>query len=173
MTAHVRDAGSWKEIQEIHVRDAGTWKDVQEGWVRDGGVWRQFFSAETVLLTNRTISAFAISPASATAGIRFNSDGTLQTRANAAYTSVSGEWLTPSGDGSAYRVRATLSSGPAPSSGPALSTWHALTVNIEWSKLRSGIGSDADTVLFIEIDKGDGVVIDSATITLQATVESA
>lgn len=44
MTAHVRDAGSWKQLVALHAKDAGSWKAVQAGWVRDAGAWKQFYA---------------------------------------------------------------------------------------------------------------------------------
>lgn len=44
MSTSVRDAGSWKTVQNdgLYVRDAGAWKQTQQGYVRDAGVWKQF-----------------------------------------------------------------------------------------------------------------------------------
>ncbi len=49
--AHVRDAGSFKEVSEIHVKDGGVWVEAQEGWVKDAGVWKQFHAVAEPIVT--------------------------------------------------------------------------------------------------------------------------
>lgn len=44
MPAHVRVAGTWREITDLHVRVAGSWEPVVDGYVRVGGIWRSFFT---------------------------------------------------------------------------------------------------------------------------------
>lgn len=41
MTTYVRDAGTWKQLENIYVKDAGTWKQVKEAYVRNGGSWQR------------------------------------------------------------------------------------------------------------------------------------
>lgn len=45
MSVHVRDAGTWKQVNGLWVRDAGTWKEVSTGYVKDGGVWKEMYSS--------------------------------------------------------------------------------------------------------------------------------
>lgn len=42
MTAHVKDAGVWKPLNEIYVKDAGVWKPTKRGYVKDAGVWKPY-----------------------------------------------------------------------------------------------------------------------------------
>lgn len=44
MPAHVRVAGTWREITDLHVRVAGSWEPVVDGYVRVEGIWRSFFT---------------------------------------------------------------------------------------------------------------------------------
>lgn len=126
-----------------------------------------YTSPETVTLTNHDFQDLTTS-STATAGVMFRSDGRLQGLVGANYNTQTGEWLTPTGDGSAYRVRASLTADLAPSSGPALDTWHPLTSDVEWRNDQSTAGFARTSTLFCEIDKGDGNVLASATITIMA-----
>ena len=166
MTMHVKDAGAWKEVAQPSVRDGGAWKAVQEGWVKDSGSWKQFYTAETVALTDTDVLEFTIG-GTATAGIIFGSDGQLSERQGGSVTDTTGEWLDPVGDGSDYQVRATKTAGSDPTSGPALGTWHPLSTTREWRNDRSTDGNTSSTLL-CEIRKGTGSVLDSASIKITA-----
>jgi len=78
-------------------------------------------------------------------------------------------WVYPqSGAPGPYRVRATrLSSSPGGVlTGSGLNTWLALTTTREWTLTRSTSGYASEQLL-IEIDAGDGAVIDNATIYME------
>jgi len=169
MPMHVRDAGSWKEVTAPSVRDGGTWKAVKGAWVKDSGAWKKFYSAVTVILTNLVITD-AVDSGTAIAGIVFDSSGQLKKNEGGVLADISGEWLIPF-TGSGYRVRATLSSGTTPTSGPALDAWHALSTTREWRNERAFEGDKA-SALFVEIDDGGGNVLGSATFTITASFAS-
>lgn len=59
MTMDVKDASTWKNVNELHIKDAGVWKPVNQGYVKDGGVWKQFFN--TVIEIDGTSSSAVIS----------------------------------------------------------------------------------------------------------------
>lgn len=167
MTMHVKDGGTWKEVTAPSVRDGGAWKDVKEGWVKDAGSWKQFFIAEQVVLTNRTVSNFKVG-STATAGIIFGSTGQLQTREGATVDNVSGEWLDPVGGGASYWIRATLTGGVTPTTNPGLGTWLELSSTREWRNDRTTDGNTTSEILFEIAATNGGSVLDSATITITA-----
>ena len=41
MTIKVKDAGTFKEAEEVHIKDGGTWKRTKKVHVKDGGVWKE------------------------------------------------------------------------------------------------------------------------------------
>jgi len=169
MTLHVRDAGSFKEVDELTVRDAGSWKSVQEAWVRDAGSWKQFFSAQTVVLTDRIVSSSQpLGGPLSQSRIDFSADGVLRTRLNnGAFVDVAGEWLNPAGPSTGYRLRATLQSGTTPSGiFGAWQTTLGVTARIYSLSKDSSSGGFLESVILFEIDAGDGVVLTSAEITL-------
>jgi len=106
------------------------------------------------------------SPTSALAGWRWNADGTIDRVASDVWTAFNSgtEWIdsnpTPAGN---YWVQATLDSGDAPTSGPALTTFHALTSTREWTWLESsdppGSASTLGTLQIDISDESDGTPI--------------
>jgi len=168
MTLHVRDAGSWKEVNELSVRDAGAWKDVQEAWVRDGGTWKQFFTALAIVLTNRTVASVGFG--AQTASIIFKNTGQLsRSTTGIGESDISGEWMDPVGGATPgdYEVRGQLQSGTTPS-GPALgsTSWHNLGTTRTWSV--SSSGGLVEAVVRFDIRPVGGSILATGDITLQA-----
>lgn len=121
-------------------------------------------SAEAVSISNLTVSASG-SPTQ-TATYTLESDGDVITTTTDFGSFDQGDWITPKAAApSDYQVRATVTSGDL-SSGTA-GSWLALTSNRSWSRSRATEGSDT-CVLTIEIRKGTGSVLATATITLYA-----
>ena len=42
MTLHVKDAGTWKTVNNVYVKDSGTWKEATYAYVKDAGTWKAF-----------------------------------------------------------------------------------------------------------------------------------
>lgn len=108
----------------------------------------------------------------ATAQYMLAAGGALQiTTGTNSLDNVPGEWLV-SGSATAYEARATFvsSSGGTPG-GDAEGVWLSLgTVNRSWTLSQSGAGA-VDRVLTIDIRRvSDGVVVDTATVTLMAEI---
>lgn len=40
MTLHVKDGGTWREVNECHVKDGGNWKEAVVVYTKDSGAWR-------------------------------------------------------------------------------------------------------------------------------------
>lgn len=181
MTAHVRDAGVWKELDEMHVKDAGVWKEIKEAYVRDGGVWKKFFQAFKVALSGTQVSPTVSSDtdtSSALAGWSFAADGVLGRyevgTLNAAWGSSQdpAEWASGTPP-ITYYVRATLDTGTAPS-GAALNTWHALTTTRVWTWSQSGDGANSGTIkVDIASDSGGLDIVATGYYRGVATVTSA
>jgi hypothetical protein len=132
-----------------------------------------------VVLNAHTISSVNTGAVPAGITVTFQNNGLLawsrsgQSPVNGDF---SGEWLNQivaSTVADDYEVRATLSSGSTPSSG-TMSSWLNLGTSRSWS---NNIGADAgtktSTILFEIRRASDGVVLDSATITIFATSSSA
>lgn len=124
----------------------------------------------SIVLTNQTVSDFAVESGSVEAGIEFNNSGQLYGRRLAqSDLTFTGEWMDPLGavPSSDYAVKATLSSGTTPQ-GPTLGSWHSLGTTREWS-----IGTSSGAVscdLYCEIKNSVGTVVASGTISLSASV---
>lgn len=123
----------------------------------------------TVNLTNNGVSVF--DPNSATAGFRFNSDGTVDRQQLGSYVQVnaSTDWIIPNEEASAdYEIFAThdaLSSGTV--LGDVLDTWLSLGSNREWYVACTGNDvSDVDLVISIRFDGGP--VLTSANFSMIA-----
>jgi hypothetical protein len=115
----------------------------------------------------------AAAPSAATAGIRFNTDGTVDKRESASYTQVNSatDWIIPNGAASSdYEVRYTGHSGDAfTTEAAAEDTWIALSSNRLWQLSKNTAGFYSCTCTF-EIRKGTGATIDTALCTFTANV---
>lgn len=169
---NMKDSGGvWRTPTQIHMKDsAGTWRSVQQGWMKDSaGTWRQFFTSAVVTITGASISDIQVT-ATAVAGVRFNTGGTIDKKVFATYTQIDSgtDWIIPnSGASSGYEIYATYT-GDAPT-GPAMSTWHDMSVAREW--LLSNPGAAPTTLncaLTVQIRYSGGAVIDSGVFNLSA-----
>lgn len=132
-------------------------------------------SAGVVTVSGETISDSQAAPGSSQAGVRFNSDGTVDQNVGGIYTQIDSltDWIIPNSLASgAYEVRATLNSGTTPTGGESTNTWLSLSSNREWFHTRDGstegVGSDTAN-LTIEIRFG-ATVRDSGVYDITATV---
>lgn len=73
----------------------------------------------------------------ATAGVRFKSDGTIQT-INGSITFDFGAWVSPASSADEWEIRATLASGSVPTG--TRGSWLPLTSTREWVLTRSSDG---------------------------------
>jgi hypothetical protein len=138
---------------------------------RESGIWVTYWppkggggQSTVVSFSGGTINAFKVT-GTATSGVRFNDNGTVEQNKNGTY-SVLENWAAPSqsGLGSSYEVRATLQSGTLTSG--TTGTWLAISTNPEWT-VSTGSGV-RDASLLIEVRPNSGAVADSATYTLHA-----
>jgi hypothetical protein len=66
MTLHIKDAGTWKTVNNVYVKDAGVWKEVNEIYIKDAGVWKNAFVNEFNIIissnqTNLNLRSLALS----------------------------------------------------------------------------------------------------------------
>lgn len=119
-------------------------------------------AALQVQLTDDTAFHEVNDPSDATASYSLNSGGTVSG------TGISGySWLLI-GSNSDYEARATLLSGTLTSG--TTGSWQALSTTRTWTRNRTTIGQNTASIT-LEIRRvSDSVVLDSATITLDALV---
>ena len=107
-----------------------------------------------------------------TSGYMLESDGDIQRITNGSL-SDQGDWVNPkSAAPGPYRARVTMISGTL-SGGDAVNTWLPLTSDRVWTLTRPSPpnGNGTTTARFLlEIDDGAGNVLDTADITLNATI---
>lgn len=120
------------------------------------------FGGTIVSIDDRTCSSFTVSPNPAEASYELTSAGEVLVNGSGIAVET---WIEPTSAASgSYEVKATVTAG-ALSSGTT-GSWLALSSNRSWSVGPVTLGN-ANATLTIEIRK-DGVVLDSATITLEA-----
>lgn len=104
-------------------------------------------------------------------GIRFNADGTVDSKKNAVYTQLTAatNWIIPnSGGGGAYQVRFTDHSGTVFTTlAAAEDTWIDLSSDREW--FMSSVINATMTVTF-EIRRGTGAVLASANYPIEVVI---
>jgi hypothetical protein len=159
---HYRDGGVWRTAQALHYRDAGTWRKLKAAWYRDGGTWRQIFSGEgPVAAWGGSTVSYVRSGATATAGVIFNTDGTLTDYGTAsAVSNLPGGslWfsLITTGIGSSYWVRANGGS------------WVSLATAQSFGVSRATVGTTSTAFTFDLAATSGGTVLASGVVTCTA-----
>jgi len=127
-------------------------------------------SAQAVSIGNDTISALSLSPTDASATYQLNANGAIQGIRNGS-TAAEGTWLL-GGAASDFYVVATLQSGSL-DGGSGTGAPLNLGTTRNWTRTRTVNTSGSNSaVLLLEIyDVLTNTLQDSATITLEATVE--
>jgi hypothetical protein len=163
---YIDDSGSVRKAQRIYIDDAGTVREIQRIYVDDGGTIRLVFQNAVVSISDQNVQRIVVDPADATASYALESDGDIATN-----LVDSGDWITPkAAAGADYECRATVVSGTFTSG--TFGSWLALSSTRSWTLVRTTLGTSTASML-IEIRRAsDGTVLDSATISFTATVES-
>ena len=168
MPHFVRDSSAWKEVKKRWVRDGGAWKEVKAAWVRDGGVWKQYFTAFNLQLSNRNVTSQVFTNnvvATSIAQITFYSDGRFSVNTSTADEAfITDEWGRPitSGVGAGYDVRLDVLSGSAPTEGPAVATWHAISSNRNWRLTLPNVLNGSDSGVWrLRIRQGSTTLADA------------
>lgn len=163
MTLKRKAAGAWTNIATTVKRNAaGSWVQVGSVKRRLSGAWVTIWSAAAAI-TDQSITSLGPT-GTLTAGYRLNASGIAESLVQAAYTTIE-TWLVI-GAASDYEVRATLVTGDALTYG-TVGTWQALSSSREWRISTPTPGAKLSELL-IEIRTTAGIVVGSATITLEA-----
>lgn len=175
MTLHVKSGGAWVEPSAVHIKNGGAWQAVQEIWIKDGGTWQQVFSAWSLTdpLTGATIGDSFLLGDTSYAGVRFNTDGSIDYTANNALNwNQAGVSSWASGTPPAtYYIRATQTAGSTPTSG-TLGTWQAMTSARSWHNSRTTVGTKTSTLLIELSSSASGPAETSAAFVLNAIIEA-
>lgn len=154
-----------KEVTEVYLGTSSGNKQLTEVWLGTSSGNKLVYSSESVSISNLTVYSFSFSIS--TARYTLESDGDIITATTSLGAVDAGDWITPkSAAPSDYQVRATLVSGTLTSG--TTGTWLELTTNATWTRNAATANTYNECVLTIEIRKGTGSVLTSATITLQA-----
>lgn len=123
-----------------------------------------------VAISDLSVSDTTISPTNASAAYQLTSSGVINRVTVSGGTVAAGQWIMPaSAAGSVYEVRATETSGTV-SSG-TVGSWLPLGTTRTWTLAQTSVGVST-CVLTIEIRMASsGAVLDTATVTLEATKE--
>src|SRR5262245_17247987 len=123
-------------------------------------------ASNTVNIDNQLARSF-VTGTTATAQYRLTSGGDISaTTINNTLNDV-GDWISPKSNFSLYSARASLVSGTVTSG--ALGTWLNLATDRTWTLASPSVSGLLETVITVEIrTDADGIVRDTATITLQA-----
>ena len=168
---YIRSGGAWRKATEIYIRSGSTWRDVKEAWLRIGGTWQQVFLASVVTLSGASVTH--VFDGVTYAGVRINSDGTVDQRKNSTYTQLSSgtDWIIPNSaaSGDTYEVYATKTGDTLDASSAALSTWINVSTNPQWTIADTTADDGADTAtVTIQIRKNGGAAVDSGVYNLSA-----
>ena len=120
---------------------------------------------DQIALSNVNVSS--IGAGSQTATYTLESDGDVMSDSTIFGPVDEGDWITPKANApSDYEVQATLNAGTLTSG--TTGSWLALTSNRSWTLTQATVGAATQVDLTIEIRKGSGATLASATITLEA-----
>ncbi len=166
----VNDSGTARRINEVWVNDAGTARRINEIWVNDSGTARLVFTGDVISIADVTAASSVASPTNATASYSLGNDGDIDRTAGTNTVSDQGDWISPRTGMAGYEARATVTSGALTSGTEG--TWLSLASTRTWSLTISGVAPGSGSCVFtLEIRRAlDGVVLDTATITLTAQV---
>lgn len=129
-----------------------------------------FYGSDGIFIPAALTAADVVAdPLNASCSMQLNTDGSFTMTGN---SSSGGNWhVSPvAGRGNSYEVRLTQVSGSAPSSGPALATWHALTSARVWGMSRGIVGTRTGTFTLAIRQNSAASASHSRNITMTATV---
>jgi hypothetical protein len=113
------------------------------------------------------VSVSSVGAGTQTATYTLESDGDVMSATTGGGSVDQGDWIDPKANApSDYEVQATLVSGTL--STGTTGSWLALSSNRSWTLQRVTVGAATQVTLTIEIRKGSGAVLASATVTLDA-----
>lgn len=133
---------------------------------------RNFYGTSNVVIsiTNQSITDSDATAAYAYYFLTAGGQVEQSTQAGGASPSNIEQWCTPTSAASNYEARVTVTSGSL-TGGSSTGTWLALSSTRNWYVSESTSGNTKQCIFTVEIRRtGTTTVLDSATITLEATV---
>lgn len=161
-------SGTWVNPSKPWVKDSGIWKVPQKVFAMAAGAWSLIWQSVIITLHGGSCTVFVPS-GSGTATYHINSDGTEKDQTS----TLLGDWINDVTQVGNYWVKATLSSGPAPTGGNVTGSWLQMNVSRAWSLTRSSVG-ESTTVLSIQLasDSLGATIVATASVTLDVTVSA-
>lgn len=133
---------------------------------------RNFYGTSNVVVDfdNFDLFDFEIAPSDSTCFYQIRTDGYVYgTNLGIPFDQLE-QWISPTSAATGYEVYATLTSGSL--SGGTVNTWLPITVTREWYVQETGnVGTETAALDFQVRKIGTTTVLDTWTITLEATVE--
>lgn len=174
----VNVGGAWKTVSQPQVNVGGVWKTVTTIEVNVGGVWKEVWTSTVVVTVSGEIISHSVANGStARAGLRVNTDGTIDKLEGTTYTQIdaSTDWRIPNGSGTGYYVKYTKGLlDPAPTYNPdsiTLDTWYEITTSYRIGYEESTNDSeDSGTITAHISDDGGTSTLDTGAFPLTATV---
>ena len=129
---NIKQGGSWVAAQP-YIKVAGVWEQATSVWVKAAGVWEEISCNGTIVAPAGLWQSDAdpTSPYYASAGFRFNTDGTYSKRnatgSGDGWEANSGNWLS-GGSAANFDIKWTTTSGGPPTGGPVASWLNMGTV---------------------------------------------
>lgn len=164
----VWDGTQWVTPGAYKIWNGSAWiTPVVKVW--DGTQW--VTASATVTVSGEVITDQTTQSRQHAAGIRVNSDGTIDKLVNTTYTPIdtATDWIIPNSVApDDYECRFEKDSGTGTVSGDTLDTWHPLTSNREFKLVRATDANEQQVVGTLRIRKGTGAEIDSASYTFNA-----
>lgn len=169
MAGNRKSGGSNVALTTRKRRSGGAWVDITTAKRRSGGTWVDLFPAFTAQLTDRTVTASAVSPADATAAYKLDLNGSVYEAINNGADNLLETWRL-SGTSADFESRATLNSGTL--STGTTGVWQVLSSSSVWTTQNTNdLDSTVSAGLTIEIRRvSDSVVVASAAVSLVANV---
>lgn len=113
------------------------------------------------------VAVSSVGSGAQTATYTLESDGDVVTATTPGGSVDAGDWIDPKASApSDYEVRATLNAGTLTSG--TTGSWLVLSSNRSWTLTQAAVGAATQVDLTIEIRKGSGATLASATVTLDA-----
>jgi len=163
---HFYDGTAWRgPMKQIAIYDGATWRDCIAVHVYDGAAWRQVFKP-TLTLSGETVYSPS-NGSTATAGIRVNTDGTIDSLKNATYAQIDSttDWIVPNSAAlSTDEVRVTGVTGTFTSSPGADGTWFDMSVAREWT---APVGTTI-TTFTLEVNRAGGATEDTGAYSIES-----
>lgn len=128
--------------------------------------------ANFINISNFNASATVVNPTDATCQYELTNGGDIRATTTGNTITDQGDWIAPKNNFSLYDAMLHVNSGTSPT-GAALDTWLNLGTTRNWSLAQTVIGTLSNNCTLSIRRSATGTVLDTATITMTATVDPA